>query len=83
MLGHGQFVQWLESECGFSLRSARNYMRASEFAADKNATIARLPPATLYRLSAKNTHRKSSLGSWRARGRIQWNRQSQCPSSPE
>jgi hypothetical protein len=55
MLGHGQFVQWVESECGFSLRSAQNYMRASEFAADKNATIARLPPATVYRLSAKNT----------------------------
>jgi hypothetical protein len=54
MLGHGQFVQWVESECGFSLRSAQNYMRASEFAADKNATIARLPPATVYRLSAKN-----------------------------
>jgi hypothetical protein len=55
MLGHGQFVQWVESECGFSLRSAQNYMRASEFAADKNATIARLPPATVYSLSAKNT----------------------------
>jgi hypothetical protein len=54
MLGHGQFVQWVESEGGFSLRSAQNYMRASEFAADKNATIARLPPATVYRLSAKN-----------------------------
>jgi hypothetical protein len=55
MLGHGQFVQWLESECGFSPRSAQNYMRASEFAADKYATVALLPPAALYRLSAKNT----------------------------
>jgi hypothetical protein len=54
-LGHGQFVQWVESECGFSLRSAQNYMRASEFAANKYATVALLPPATVYRLSAKNT----------------------------
>jgi Protein of unknown function (DUF3102) len=42
MLGHGQFVQWVESECGFSPRSAQNYMRASEFA-DKYATVALLP----------------------------------------
>jgi hypothetical protein len=55
MLGHGQFIQWVESECGFSVRCAQNYMRASEFAADKCATVALLPPATVYRLSAKNT----------------------------
>jgi hypothetical protein len=55
MLGHGQFIQWVESECGFSPRCAQNYMRASEFAADKYATVALLPPATLYCLSAKNT----------------------------
>jgi hypothetical protein len=52
MLGHGQFVQWVESECGFSPRSAQNYMRASEFAGDKCATVAFLPPAVVYRLAA-------------------------------
>jgi hypothetical protein len=52
MLGHGQFVQWVESECGFSPRSAQNYMRASEFAVDKCATVAFLPPAVVYRLAA-------------------------------
>ena len=26
MLEHGQFVQWVERECGFSLRSAQNYL---------------------------------------------------------
>ncbi len=60
-LGHGQFVQWVESECGFSLRSAQNYMRASEFAADKYATVALLPPATCTALSAKNRPTGSRL----------------------
>jgi hypothetical protein len=54
MLGHGQFVRWVESECGFSGRSAQNYMRTAEFLEGKSATIALLPLATLYRLSAKN-----------------------------
>jgi Protein of unknown function (DUF3102) len=55
MLGHGQFVQWVESESGFSLRSAQNYMRASAFAAVEPATVALLAPATVYRLSAKSS----------------------------
>ena len=54
MLGHGQFVRWVESECGFSARTAQNYMRVAEFLEGKSATVALLPPATLYRLSAKN-----------------------------
>jgi Protein of unknown function (DUF3102) len=54
MLGHGQFIRWRGSECGFSLRTAENYIRASAFAADKFATVANLPPATVYRLSAKS-----------------------------
>jgi hypothetical protein len=53
-LGHGQFIEWVEAECGFSLRTAQNYVRASAFAADKFATVANLPPATVYRLSAKS-----------------------------
>ena len=68
MLGHGQFVQWVESECGFSLRSAQNYMRASEFAADKYATVALLPPADgVPPCPPRTPHRKSSLRSSRAR----------------
>ena len=54
MLGHGQFVRWVESECGFSARTAQNYLRAAEFLEGKSATVALLSPATLYRLSAKN-----------------------------
>jgi hypothetical protein len=53
-LRHGQFIEWVESECGFSLRTAENYVRASALAAGKFATVANLPPATVYRLSAKS-----------------------------
>jgi hypothetical protein len=50
----GQFVQWVEAEFGFSIRTAENYMRAARFSEDKCEAIALLPPAALYRISAKN-----------------------------
>jgi Protein of unknown function (DUF3102) len=53
-LEHSQFCEWVEAECVFSMRSAQNYMRAAEFAEGKNATIAFLQPATVYKLSAKS-----------------------------
>jgi Protein of unknown function (DUF3102) len=53
-LEHNQFCEWVEAECVFSVRSAQNYMRAAEFAEGKNATVAFLQPATVYKLSAKS-----------------------------
>jgi Protein of unknown function (DUF3102) len=52
---HGKFQCWIESECGFSVRTAENYIRAAEFAEGKSATVALLQPATVYRLAAKST----------------------------
>ena len=52
---HGQFSAWVESECGFSLRTAENYIKAAEFAEGKTQYIALLPPASVYRLAAKST----------------------------
>jgi hypothetical protein len=56
MLAHGQFIHWVAAECGFSVSSAENYMRVCEFTkhGDRFATVAILPPATLYLISAKN-----------------------------
>lgn len=54
-LEHGQFSAWVEAECGFTLRSAENYIRAAEFAEGKNETVALLPPAAVYKLAAKST----------------------------
>src|SRR5260221_4870347 len=56
-LEHGQFSDWLQAECGFSLRTAENYMLASRFIADKNANIAflSLQPTTVYKLAARGT----------------------------
>jgi hypothetical protein len=52
-LGHGRFSQWVEAECGFSMRSADNYIRAATFAEGKMETVSILPPATIYRLASK------------------------------
>jgi hypothetical protein len=54
-LQHGQFCTWVEAECGFTVRSAQNYMRAAEFAEDKNEIISLLSPTTLYMLAAKSS----------------------------
>lgn len=34
-LEHGQFVQWVQIECGFTIRSAQNYMSVATFAAKR------------------------------------------------
>ena len=54
-LEHGQFSAWVEAECGFTLRTAENYIRAAAFAEGKSETVALLPPAVLYKLAAKTT----------------------------
>jgi hypothetical protein len=52
---HGQFTTWVGLECGFTIRSAQHYMRASELAAREGEIVSLLNPAALYRLSAPNT----------------------------
>jgi hypothetical protein len=53
-LDHGKFCEWVEAECGFSLRTAQNYMKAaSRFEEAKCETISHLQLSTVYQLSAK------------------------------
>jgi len=54
-LKHGQFTSWVERQCGFTMRTAQNYIRASEFAAFNGEVVALLTPAALYRLAANST----------------------------
>ena len=54
-LEHGQFTGWLKSEFGWSESTARNYMRAADVFGDKSATVAVLPPATVYALASPDT----------------------------
>jgi hypothetical protein len=54
-LPHGQFEDWIEAECGFTVRTAQNYMRAAELAGRKSETVSLLPPNVLYLIAAKNT----------------------------
>jgi hypothetical protein len=53
-LEHGQFSEWVQAECGFGLRTAENYIRASQFAEGKTKCVSLLNPATVYRLAAKS-----------------------------
>jgi hypothetical protein len=53
-LGHGKFRGWVEAECGFTIRTAQNYMRAAELT-DKSETVSRLNPAAIYRLAKAST----------------------------
>jgi hypothetical protein len=55
-LQHGQFTAWVEAECGgLSMRSVQRYLRAAEFAADKNDTVSLLEPTTFHMLASKTT----------------------------
>jgi Protein of unknown function (DUF3102) len=57
-LDHGQFGPWVQSECGFSLSTAENFMRASNLISGQNrncVAILQLQPSTVYRLAAKGT----------------------------
>ena len=54
-LEHGQFESWLDSEFGMTVRTAQRFMRASEWAQDKNDIVSHLTPTTVYMLSAKST----------------------------
>jgi DUF3102 family protein len=53
-LGHGRFGKWVVAECGFTIRSAQNYMRAAELT-DKSEIVSRLNPAAIYRLAKAST----------------------------
>lgn len=54
-LEHGHFGTWVSAECGFTIRSAQNYMSVAELAAGKSETVAYLPPAVAYKIAAKST----------------------------
>ncbi len=53
-LEHGKFGEWVVAECGFTIRTAQNYMRAAELA-DKSEIVSRLNPAAIYRLAKSAT----------------------------
>lgn len=53
-LSHGLFSEWVQAECGFSVSSAENYMRAARFAEGKIATVAILDAKIVYKLAAKS-----------------------------
>jgi Protein of unknown function (DUF3102) len=57
-LEHGEFLKWIETEFGMTDRTARNYMQAAEWAADKTETVSVLQPSILYKLASPSTPEK-------------------------
>jgi hypothetical protein len=55
VLGHGEFIEWVESEVGIVRRTAQAYMAIAKLAEEKGVAIALLPPTTAHRLAAKST----------------------------
>jgi Protein of unknown function (DUF3102) len=54
-LSHGAFRRWVESEIGIPARTAQAYMKVTQWASGKSATVAHLPPSVLYLLCAAGT----------------------------
>ena len=52
-LAHGRFSPWVEAECGFTLRTAQNYMRVAEFTHGKSETVSLLSPSVIYTMASK------------------------------
>jgi Protein of unknown function (DUF3102) len=50
ILGYGRFVDWVETECGFRIRTAQNYMAITRLSA-KYAFVAYLPVRVVLRLA--------------------------------
>jgi hypothetical protein len=54
LIGHGDFIKWVEAEVGIARRTAQAYMAIAKLADDKGPAIARLPPTTVHRLASKS-----------------------------
>jgi hypothetical protein len=54
-LEHGEFLTWIDREFQMTDRTARNFMQAAKWAADKSEMVSVLPPATIYKLASPST----------------------------
>jgi hypothetical protein len=54
LIGHGDFIRWVEAEVGIPRRTAQAYMAIAKLADDRGAVIALLPPTTVHRLASKS-----------------------------
>jgi hypothetical protein len=54
-LHHGQFLNWVETACELSPRTAQLMMRAAEWAEGKHEIVSHLEPTAIYLLTAPST----------------------------
>lgn len=52
VIGHGNFLSWVDAEFDFTVRSAQNFMRVAERFGSNTKCISHLPLNTVYRLAA-------------------------------
>jgi hypothetical protein len=55
LLDHGKFGKWIQSEFGWTQRTAQNYMRAAQAFGPKAKLISHLPVTTIYKLATPTT----------------------------
>lgn len=55
VLPHGQFEDWVQTEFGFSQRTAQNFMNVAERFATKSETVSLFSDSALYLLAAPST----------------------------
>lgn len=55
LLPHGQFQDWVQTEFGFSQRTAQNFMNVAERFAEKSETVSLFSDSALYLLAAPST----------------------------
>jgi hypothetical protein len=60
ILGHGNFVAWIEEEFGWGIKTAQRFINIHEFAESKNdkLSLLNLPLSSLYLLAAPSTPEK-------------------------
>jgi hypothetical protein len=64
LLNHGQFTKWLSEACGFTHRSANNYMHVADHFGEPREleSVSNLKFRTLYALASPSTPRETRLG---------------------
>src|SRR5262249_57663010 len=59
LVGHGNWLPWLEREFGWSDQTARNFMRLAGLSKSKTVLNLNLPVKALYRLAAPSTPKEA------------------------
>ena len=63
ILGHGNWLPWLEAEFGMTSMTAQRFIQVAENIGTKTNTMLDLPPTVLYALAAPSTSDEPAISS--------------------